>query len=111
MICDFVKNKNCTFFSIKNKMIIVFSLFSFLMLTVLCVVSVALASFYLTKNTEYFLKELSVSSSRILNERAASMFGRLEVFSTLPKIQDDSISYKEKIELFKTEKDMLKQSG
>jgi len=111
MICDFVKNKNCRFFSIKNKMIIVFGLFFFLMLSTLCVLSVVLASFYLTKNTEYFLKELSISSSRVLNERAASMFGRLEVFSTLPKIQDETLSYTEKIELFKNEKDMLKQSG
>ena len=111
MIYDFVNNKRHRFFSIKNKMIIVFSLFSFLMLTILCTVSIALASFYLTKNTEYFLKELSTSSSRILNERAASMFGRLEVFSTLPAIQDENLSYREKIELFKNEKDMLKQSG
>jgi len=92
-------------------MIIVSSLFSFLILAVLSAVSIALASFYLTKNTEYFLKELSLSSSRILNERAASMFGRLEVFSTMPSIHDENLSYKEKIEIFKNEKDMLKQSG
>ncbi len=111
MIYDFVNNKKHKFFSIKNKMIIVFSLFSFLMLTLLCVVSIALASFYLTKNTGYFLKELSLSSSRILNERAASMFGRLEVFSTIPAIQNEELSYAEKIDHFKNEKDMLKQSG
>ncbi|MGP1437697.1 MAG: methyl-accepting chemotaxis protein [Treponema sp.] len=108
---NFVINKKLKFFSIRNKMIFAFTLFAFSILSLLCVVSIVLASFYLTKNTEYFLEELAFSSSRILNERANSMFGRLEVFSNLPEIQDEELSYKEKIEFFKNEVQMLKQSG
>ncbi len=108
---DFVTNKRFKFFSIKNKMIIGLTLFSSFILIVLCVVSIILASFYLLKNTEYFLKELSFSSSRILNERESAMFGRLEAFSTLPQLQDDELSYGEKIEIFNNEINMLKQKG
>ncbi len=108
---EFVINKRLKFFSIRNKMIVDFTLFAFSILSILCIVSIVLASFYLTRNTEYFLKELSFSSSRILNERAASMFGRLETFSNLPQIQDEDVPYKEKIELFKNEIQMLKQRG
>ena len=108
---DFVITKKLKFFSIRNKMILAFTLFAFSILSILCIVSIILASFYLTKNTKYFLKELAFSSSRILNERAASMFGRLEAFSNLPQIQDEDIPYKEKIEFFKNEIQMLKQRG
>ena len=108
---DFVITKKLKFFSIRNKMIWAFTLFAFSILSILCIVSIFLASFYLTRNTKYFLKELAFSSSRILNERAASMFGRLEAFSNLPQIQDEEITYKEKIEFFKNEIQMLKQRG
>lgn len=108
---DFIITKKLKFFSIRNKMILTFTLFAFSILSILCVLSIILASFYLTRNTEYFLKELAFSSSRILNERAASMFGRLEAFSNLPQLQDEELSYKEKIELLKNEIQMLKQRG
>ena len=108
---DFVITKRLKFFSIRNKMILAFTLFAFSILSILCIVSIILASFYLTQNTKYFIKELAFSSSRILNERAASMFARLEVFSTLPQLQDDEFSNKEKIGLLKNEIQMLKQRG
>jgi methyl-accepting chemotaxis protein len=92
-------------------MILAFTLFAFSILSILCIVSIILASFYLTQNTKYFIKELAFSSSRILNERAASMFARLEVFSTLPQLQDDESTNKEKIGLLKNEIQMLKQRG
>ena len=108
---DFVITKRLKFFSIRNKMILAFTLFAFSILSILCIVSIILASFYLTQNTKYFIKELAFSSSRILNERAASMFARLEVFSTLPQLQDDESTNKEKIGLLKNEIQMLKQRG
>ena len=108
---DFVITKRLKFFSIRNKMILAFTLFAFSILSILCIVSIILASFYLTQNTKYFIKELAFSSSRILNERAASMFARLEVFSTLPQLQDDEFTNKEKIGLLKNEIQMLKQRG
>ena len=108
---NFVMNRRFKFFSIKNKMIIVFTIFSSCMLSLLCVVSIVLASFYLTENTKYFLREISSSYSRILNERASAMFARLEAFSNLPQLQDTTLSYSEKISLLKNEKDMLKQQG
>ena len=108
---DFVITKKLKFFSIRNKMVLAFTLFAFSILSILCVVSIILASFYLTRNTEYFIKELAFSSSRILNERANSMFGRLEAFSNLPQLQDEELTYKEKIGLLKNEIQMLKQRG
>ena len=108
---DFVITKRLKFFSIRNKMILAFTLFAFSILSILCIVSIILASFYLTQNTKYFIKELAFSSSRILNERAASMFARLEAFSTLPQLQDDELTNKEKIGLLKNEIQMLKQRG
>ena len=100
---DFVITKKLKFFSIRNKMILAFTLFAFSILSILCIVSIILASFYLTQNTKYFLNELAYSSARILNERAASIFGRLEAFSNLPQIQDEELPYSEKIQLFKNE--------
>ena len=108
---DFVITKKLSFFSIRNKMVLAFTLFAFSILSILCVVSIVLASFYLTRNSEYFIKELAFSSSRILNERANSMFGRLEAFSNLPQLQDEELTYKEKIGLLKNEIQMLKQRG
>ena len=108
---EFVMNRCFKFFSIKNKMIIAFTIFSAVILSLLCVISIVLASFYVTQNTKYFLKELGASYSRILNERASAMFARLEVFSNLPALQDDALSYAEKASLFRNEKDMLKQRG
>lgn len=108
---DFVITKKLKFFSIRNKMILAFTLFAFSILSILCIVSIILASFYITKNTKYFLNELAYSSARILNERAASMFGHLEVFSNLSQIQDEELPYSEKIQFFKNEIQMLKQRG
>ena len=108
---DFVITKRLKFFSIRNKMILAFTLFAFSILSILCIVSIILASFYLTQNTKYFIKELAFSSSRILNERAVSMFGRLEAFSNLPQLQDEELACKEKIGLLKNEIQMLKQRG
>ena len=96
-------DKKLKLFSIKNKMIVAFALFSVSILTVLCIVSINLASYFLMRNTEYFLEELVSSSSKILNERASSIFGKLEAFSNTPIMQEDDVSYKEKIKLFKNE--------
>jgi len=108
---NFVMNRRFKFFSIKNKMIIAFTIFSSCVLSLLCIISIVLASFYLTENTKYFLHEMSSSYSRILNERASAMFARLEVFSNLPQLQDTMLSYSEKIALLKNERDILKQQG
>lgn len=96
-------DKKLKLFSIKNKMIVAFALFSVSILTVLCIVSINLASYFLMRNTEYFLEELVSSSSKILNERASSIFGKLEASSNTPIMQEDDVSYKEKIKLFKNE--------
>ncbi|MGI5085761.1 methyl-accepting chemotaxis protein [Treponema putidum] len=104
-------DKKLKLFSIKNKMIVAFALFSVSILTVLCIVSINLASYFLMRNTEYFLRELVSGSSKILNERASSIFGKLEAFSNTPTMQEDDISYKEKINLFKNEIQMQKLYG
>ena len=104
-------DKKLKLFSIKNKMIVAFALFSVSILTVLCIVSINLASYFLMRNTEYFLEELVSSSSKILNERASSIFGKLEAFSNTPIMQEDDVSYKEKIKLFKNEIQMQKLYG
>ena len=104
-------DKKLKLFSIENKMIVAFALFSVSILTVLCIVSINLASYFLMRNTEYFLEELVSSSSKILNERASSIFGKLEAFSNTPIMQEDDVSYKEKIKLFKNEIQMQKLYG
>ena len=98
-------------FSIKNRMIGSLSLYSVGILLVLCTASIVLASHALLKNTKYFLKELVASSSKTLDERATSIFGKLEAFSNIPQIQDDSYSYDEKIALFRNEIQMQKLRG
>ncbi|MGP1588256.1 MAG: methyl-accepting chemotaxis protein [Treponemataceae bacterium] len=98
-------------FSIKNKMIATFIFFALFILTVLCVCSIYLASFFLMENSKYFIKELVASSSKVLNERSASIFEQLEVFSNLPEIQDKNISSARKIQLFKNQIQMQKQKG
>ena len=100
-----------SFFSIRNKMITAFAFFSVFILLVVYIVAVYLASVSLMSNTEYFLKELVKSSSKVLDERSQALFGKLEAFSNLPLIQDDTVSYQEKIELFKNEIQMQKQRG
>jgi methyl-accepting chemotaxis protein len=100
-----------SFFSIRNKMITAFAFFSVLLLLVVYIVAVYLASVSLMNNTEYFLKELVKSSSKVLDERSQSLFGKLEAFSNLPDIQDETISYQEKIQLFKNDIQMQKQRG
>ena len=104
-------DKQFKFFSIKNKMISVFIFFAISLLAVICVVSVFLASFFLMRNTEYFIQELAEDSSKVLNERADLIFEKLNTFSNMPIIQDESIPYSQKINLFKNEIQMLKQSG
>ena len=92
-------------------MITSFAVFAVSILTIVYIVAIYFASVSLLDNTEYFLKELVKSSSKVLDERSQALFGKLEVFSNLPLIQDDTVSYQEKIELFKNEIQMQKQRG
>lgn len=105
------KQKETSFFFIRNKMITSFAVFAVSILTIVYIVAIYFASVSLLNNTEYFLKELVKSSSKVLDERSQALFGKLEVFSNLPFIQDDTVSYQEKIELFKNEIQMQKQRG
>ena len=105
------KQKETSFFSIRNKMITSFAVFAVSILTIIYIVAIYFASVSLLNNTEYFLKELVKSSSKVLDERSQALFGKLEAFSNLPLIQDDTVSYQEKIELFKNEIQMQKQRG
>ena len=105
------KQKETSFFSIRNKMITSFAVFAVSILTIVYIVAIYFASVSLLNNTEYFLKELVKSSSKVLDERSQALFGKLEAFSNLPLIQDDTVSYQEKIELFKNEIQMQKQRG
>ncbi|QNL97286.1 methyl-accepting chemotaxis protein [Treponema sp. Marseille-Q4132] len=98
-------------FSIKNKMIAAFAFFSLSIAVISCIASIALASFSLMSNTRYFLKELVFSSSKVLDERSKAMFEKLEAFSNIPDIQEDSLSYRAKIELLKNEIQMQRQRG
>ena len=103
--------RGTSFFSIRNKMITSFAFFSVFILLIVYIVAVYLASVSLMNNTEYFLKELVKSSSKVLDERSQALFGKLEAFSNLPAVQDGTVSYQEKIELFKNEIQMQKQRG
>ena len=105
------RQKETSFFSIRNKMITSFAVFAVSILTVVYIVAIYLASVSLLNNTEYFLKELVKSSSKVLDERSQALFGKLEAFSNLPVIQDETVSYRDKIELFKNEIQMQKQRG
>ena len=105
------KQKETSFFSIRNKLITSFAVFAVSILTIIYIVAIYFASVSLLNNTEYFLKELVKSSSKVLDERSQALFGKLEAFSNLPLIQDDTVSYQEKIELFKNEIQMQKQRG
>ena len=105
------RQKVTSFFSIRNKMITSFAVFAVSILTIVYIVAIYFASVSLLNNTEYFLKELVKSSSKVLDERSQALFGKLEAFSNLPLIQDDTVSYQEKIELFKNEIQMQKQRG
>ena len=105
------RQKVTSFFSIRNKMITSFAVFAVSILTIVYIVAIYFASVSLLDNTEYFLKELVKSSSKVLDERSQALFGKLEAFSNLPIIQDDTVSYQEKIELFKNEIQMQKQRG
>ena len=98
-------------FSIKNKLIAAFAFFSFSIVVISCVVSIVLAVFSLMNNTRYFLNELVGSSSKVLDERSKAMFEKLESFSNIPDIQDDTISYRAKTELLKNENQVLRQHG
>ena len=105
------KQKKTSFFSIRNKMITSFAVFAVSILTIVYIAAIYFASVSLLDNTEYFLKELVKSSAKVLDERSQALFGKLEAFSNLPLIQDDTVSYQEKIELFKNEIQMQKQRG
>ena len=105
------KQKETSFFSIRNKMITSFAVFAVSILTIVYIAAIYFASVSLLNNTEYFLQELVKSSSKVLDERSQALFGKLEAFSNLPLIQDDTVSYQEKIELFKNEIQMQKQRG
>nr|WP_298678581.1 methyl-accepting chemotaxis protein [uncultured Treponema sp.] len=105
------EQKGFKFFSIRNKMIAAFALFAVSILAVVYIVAVYLASVSLLNNTQYFLKELVKSSSKVLDERSQALFGKLEAFSNLPAIQEETLSYRNKIDLFKNEIQMQKQRG
>ena len=105
------EQKGFKFFSIRNKMIAAFALFAVSILAVVYIVAVYLASVSLMNNTQYFLKELVKSSSKVLDERSQALFGKLEAFSNLPAIQEETLSYRNKIDLFKNEIQMQKQRG
>ena len=105
------RQKETSFFSIRNKMITSFAVFAVSILTVVYIVAIYFASASLLDNTEYFLKELVKSSSKVLDERSQALFGKLEAFSNLPVIQDETVPYRDKIELFKNELQMQKQRG
>ena len=92
-------------------MIAAFALFAVSILAVVYIVAVYLASVSLLNNTQYFLKELVKSSSKVLDERSQALFGKLEAFSNLPAIQEEALSYRNKIDLFKNEIQMQKQRG
>jgi len=92
-------------------MITSFAVFAVSILTIVYIAAIYFASVSLLNNTEYFLQELVKSSSKVLDERSQALFGKLEAFSNLPLIQDDTVSYQEKIELFKNEIQMQKQRG
>jgi len=92
-------------------MMTAFAIFALSILVVVYIVALYFAFVSLMNNTEYFLKELVKSSSKVLDERSQALFGKLEAFSNLPAIQDDDISYRDKIELFKNEIQMQKLRG
>ena len=107
----FSDGKKHKIFSIKNKMITAFAFFSLSIVLISCIVSITLASFSLVRNTRYFLNELVFSSSKALDERSKAMFEKLEAFSNIPDIQEDTLSYRAKIELLKNEIQLQRQRG
>ena len=92
-------------------MITAFAFFSLSIVLISCIVSIALASFSLVTNTRYFLNELVSGSSKALDERSKAMFEKLEAFSNIPDIQEDTLSYRAKIELLKNEIQLQRQRG
>ena len=92
-------------------MITAFAFFSLSIVLISCIVSITLASFSLVRNTRYFLNELVFSSSKALDERSKAMFEKLEAFSNIPDIQEDTLSYRAKIELLKNEIQLQRQRG
>ena len=107
----FSDGKKHRIFSIKNKMITAFAFFSLSIVLISCIVSITLASFSLVTNTRYFLNELVSGSSKALDERSKTMFEKLEAFSNIPDIQEDTLSYRAKIELLKNEIQLQRQRG
>ncbi len=105
------KQHQRNFFSIRNKMIAALIAFAVAILTVVYSIAFYLAYVSLMDNTQYFLKEVVKGASKVLDERSQSLFGTLESFSNLPAIQDETVSYQAKIELFQHELQMQKRRG
>lgn len=103
--------REVSFLSIKNKMIMGFAFFSLFILFVIYIAAVYLVSMSLTRNTDYFLQELVKTSSKVLNERSQALFEKLELFSNLELVQDETVPYRDKIALFKNEIQIQKQHG
>lgn len=102
---------NGKLFSIKNKMAAIFAVFSLSFLCILGVFSMYLAFKALLANTRYFIGEMATNTSKILDERSRSIFEKLEAFANIPKVQDETVSYREKINIFSNEIQMQKQRG
>ena len=85
-----------SFFSIRTRMITAFAVFTVSILAIVYIVAIYLASVSLMNNTKYFLKELVKNSSKVLDERSQALFGKLEAFSNLPAVQDETVSYQKK---------------
>ena len=103
--------KNNKVFSIRNKIIVVFAIFSIVFLFILGVISISLARTGLLSNSKYFINELAEDASNLLDERSNSIFGKLEAFSNIPDIQNDSIPYSKKIKIFENEIQTQKLHG
>ncbi len=103
--------KSARLFSIKNKMILALSLMSVSLVVILSSIAIYLTSVSLTRNTEAFICSQAESATKLLDERASAMFGKLESYSNLPQILDESVSYREKIRLFRNEIQMQRLRG
>ena len=85
--------------------------FSIVFLFILGVFSISLARTGLLSNSKYFINELAEDASNLLDERSNSIFGKLEAFSNIPDIQNDSIPYSKKIKIFENEIQTQKLHG
>ena len=104
-------NTDRIIFSIKNKMIASFAFIAIGSIAISFVTAALLLSVALLRNTEYFMSKLVDGSSKLLNERAESIFGKLKALSNIPQLQDEQLSLREKIEVCKDEIQMQRQYG